>query len=1123
MKARHRGRRALIAALTAATVGLASTAIALPAANAFAPVQQQLSVSPAVVAVTAPSGTVPLTPAGAPQSIPGLTNWTPGTGQFTLGANAKVVSQDATLRNDLAATLSGILGRTVSAAATGAAAGDLEIAIDASRASTLGKEGYQLNAGSTLKVTGATATGAFYGTQTIIQFLRQGNVVPAGSSVDIPKYEERGVGLCACQVNISMESLERTMKDMAYNKLNQLWLETKLKSDAYPKANFWAYYTKAEAAQISAWAKKYHVQLILEVNSPGHMRPWLYNYPELQLVNNSGNKKVEQLDITQPEAFTMVTKLADEYLAAFPDSPYWHMGGDEYMMGDSYNNYSQFAAYVAAHPEIFPAGSGPGDVFIWFMNKVNAYVKAKGKTLRIWNDGVPKSSVVPLDKDIVVEYWYNNSSTLTPQQLLDAGFKVQNSSQALYFNRPDSYVMRPENLWNSGWTPAKADGGSTMTDVPGKGSVIGAKLTAWPDDSSAKTESQVEEQLFASMRFLAQATWGSEKPTADYAKFAALSSNLGRAPGYDSYDRTPVGDGGYSIKVGGKNVNATATALDVNTAAASTWTLTATADHYYKIVSAAGTCLGMAGGVQWLNAPMDQDLAPSLAACSTARNANNLQKWEVLKNGNGFTIRNAVTQMPLSLTAAGALTQQAPDVRAASVFTLVGEVSTSLTAPARIVQGQATAISVVVDNRTEADASNVVVTPVVPAGWAVTPATLNLGTIAAGGTGTASFTVTAPATAAFAKFSITASAAFTSGGTAQTSAGTPANTLLSCAVAPLRPVAATVDNEQNNSSEVTLGRNAIDGDPNTFWGTAWSPADSPLPHTISADLGKEMSVCGINALPRQGNGSGAINGRIKAYEVYVSSVAGQLGSKVAEGTFPNEQSLQTVSFASAVTGRYVSLRALSEQNGMQWTTLAELTVDAGEIVDVPSPTATPTTEPTTEPTTTAPTTAPTTQPTTATTAPTTPTTNSPSVPAGGVIAPSTVTRGQSVSFVGKGFAVAEKVSGTVRSEPLSLGTVAADGQGGVRFDWTVPADFELGSHTVTLVGADSGLSYQARFTVVDVVSGGNNSTTPGAVANPDELPNTGVTSLALWLGAAALIALGGLVLLMSRKRSGLHS
>ncbi|MDD0859861.1 family 20 glycosylhydrolase [Arthrobacter alpinus] len=151
------------------------------------------------------------------------------------------------------------------------------------------------------------------------------------------------------------------------------------------------------------------------MNSPGHMRPWLYDYPELQLVNKSGNKKVEQLDISKPEAFTMVTTLADEYAAAFPDQPYWHMGGDEYMMGDSYANYPQFAAFVAANPAIFPVGSGPGDVFIWFMNKVNAHVKANGKKLRIWNDGVPAVSTIPLDKDIVVEHWYNAGGTPSPR------------------------------------------------------------------------------------------------------------------------------------------------------------------------------------------------------------------------------------------------------------------------------------------------------------------------------------------------------------------------------------------------------------------------------------------------------------------------------------------------------------------------------------------------------------------------------------------------------------------------------------------------------------------------------------------------------------------------------------
>ncbi|MDD0859860.1 beta-N-acetylhexosaminidase [Arthrobacter alpinus] len=252
MKIRHRtGRRAVVAALTAAALTLASAAIALPGANA----DIKPALAPAVLAAAAPSGAVPLTPNGAPQSIPGLSTWTASTGEFTLAAGAKVIGADTTLTGDLAQQLSVVLARTVATAANGAIAGDVEVAVDPSRSAALGKEGYELAVGDTVKVTGATAAGAFYGTQTILQLLTQGNRINKGSSIDVPQYQERGVGLCACQVTISMESLERTMKDMAYNKLNQLWLETKLKSDAYPKANFWAYYTKAEAAQITAWAK----------------------------------------------------------------------------------------------------------------------------------------------------------------------------------------------------------------------------------------------------------------------------------------------------------------------------------------------------------------------------------------------------------------------------------------------------------------------------------------------------------------------------------------------------------------------------------------------------------------------------------------------------------------------------------------------------------------------------------------------------------------------------------------------------------------------------------------------------------------------------------------------------
>ncbi|MBP2412391.1 hexosaminidase [Arthrobacter stackebrandtii] len=925
MKIRNNaGAKAVVSALAAASLALASTAVALPGAQA-APAP-----APAVQAAAAPSGAVPLTPEGAPQTIPGLASWTAADGEFTLGAGAKVIGANTVLSGDLAAQLSEVLGRTVGTAAAGAVAGDVVVAVDPSRSAELGKEGYGLVVGQTLKVTGATDTGAFYGTQTVAQLLVQGNRVARGTSVDVPEYAERGVGLCACQVTISLESLERTMKDMAYNKMNQLWLETKLKTEAYPKANFWAYYTAEEAAQITAWAKKYHIELVLEVNSPGHMRPWLYNYPELQLVNRNGQKKVEQLDISKPEAFDMVTRLADEYAAAFPGQPYWHMGGDEYMMGDSYANYPQFAAFVAAHPEIFPAGSGPGDVFIWFMNKVNAHVKSTGKTLRIWNDGVPSSSVIPLDKDIVVEHWLNSGPK--PQALLDAGHDVQNSSQALYFNRPGGFTANVSNLWNSGWTPRKFDGGTVVTDVPGKGSVVGAKLSVWPDDTPSATENMMDARILDATRFVAQATWGSPRPVADYAGFTALAKNLGHAPGYESYDRTPVGDGGYRISTAGLSVNADGAGVSVSDAAAEKWTFTATSDNYYKIVAENGQCLAMAGGVLWLQAPMQQDLPPTLSTCATAGNANNLQKWEILEKDGGYLIRNAITQLPLSVNAAGALTQEAPDVRGAAAFALAGEVTTSIEAPARLVPGSPATITVTVDNRTPERMKGVKITPAVPAGWTLDRKQHVPGNIPAGAQEVATFTATPPAGAGYGDSSIAATTTYQAG-TVKQSVTSTATTLLSCSDAPVRPVAAIVDSYNNGGGEVTPGSNAIDGDPGTFWGTAWTPSNAPLPHTITVDLGSAMDICAVNLLPRQGSSAGAANGRIKGWELYVADTADAPGAKVTEGNFPNEAGLQTVSLPSPATGRFVTLKALSEQNGNPWTTLAEFTVDAAAAAD----------------------------------------------------------------------------------------------------------------------------------------------------------------------------------------------
>ncbi|WP_176697132.1 choice-of-anchor G family protein [Microbacterium sp. 3J1] len=74
-------------------------------------------------------------------------------------------------------------------------------------------------------------------------------------------------------------------------------------------------------------------------------------------------------------------------------------------------------------------------------------------------------------------------------------------------------------------------------------------------------------------------------------------------------------------------------------------------------------------------------------------------------------------------------------------------------------------------------------------------------------------------------------------------------------------------------------------------------------------------------------------------------------------------------------------------------------------------------------------------------------------------------RGQQQTAVGTGFQPGEVVTGVMTSEPLALGTQVANAQGTVTFVWTIPADSDLGTHTVTLTGAASG-SVAATFQVV---------------------------------------------------------
>jgi hypothetical protein len=134
--------------------------------------------------------------------------------------------------------------------------------------------------------------------------------------------------------------------------------------------------------------------------------------------------------------------------------------------------------------------------------------------------------------------------------------------------------------------------------------------------------------------------------------------------------------------------------------------------------------------------------------------------------------------------------------------------------------------------------------------------------------------------------------------------------------------AKVIEADSEDSANGNVAAHAIDGDPDTIWHTRWQPGNDPMPHHLTLDLGREVTLNGITCLPRQ-NGA---NGRIADCEIYCSSDPASWDAPVAKVKWPNTSELQTVHFKQPVKARYLKVVVRSEVNGNPYTSIAELDV-----------------------------------------------------------------------------------------------------------------------------------------------------------------------------------------------------
>ncbi|MEV0635248.1 family 20 glycosylhydrolase [Streptomyces sp. NPDC050619] len=681
--------------------------------------------------------------ADRPWTVPALKQWTASSGSFTADAATRVVAAEPALAataRTFAGDLGDLLGREVRVVRGPARPHDVVLRTD--RSVRPKAEGYRLSVAATTVISGATDTGVFWGTRSVLQMITQERTLPAGTAKDWPDYPYRGISLCNCSKFFSVPWLVRLIKDMSYLKYNELHLEMRVASTEHPENDSATgpVYSPEQVREIVSAGERYHVQVVQQVGTPGHMDYYLAAHPELQATDTSGAKNTSNLDMSAPSALPYVKSLLDEQMPQFPGSV-WYGGGDEYLSAAA--DYEKYPSLAKWAQEQAGSDAPAADSWVLWQNRVHDYVASKGRTLHVWNDQLFEGMPTKLDPGVAVDYWIHQDGRMTPAEIAANGNDLVNVSDSLYYASGGP----PNAQWiYETFTPGLFSGGLTVpADDP---HLLGSAMGVWPA-AYGDSEATVEQGMYGPLRALAQKNWGSAPLTSTYADFQPIEQAIGHAPGYpttgtltaDRVYTLRAADGSYAVADGAADrTGSLDTAADPGTAGG--WLLQGGDGGVYTLRSQAdGRCATVSGQ------SYTQDARIVTTACDAGSDA---QRWLAEPTSTGLVLRSDLSGRVLTAPSAGAGTalvqryDTGADGQRWTATPATAQLTGSLKTAAPVVPaGGQTDVTVSLTNHGGAPVTLPDTSLDTPAGWTAQPqGTAPAAQLAPGATATLKWTVT---------------------------------------------------------------------------------------------------------------------------------------------------------------------------------------------------------------------------------------------------------------------------------------------------------------------------------------------------------------------------------------------
>lgn len=330
-----------------------------------------------------------------------------------------------------------------------------------------GEEHYRITVtNKNIMLVGSSATALYRATMTMDQLLMGDVLATARDEMkpicidDAPRFSRRALMLDPARHFLPIKDVKFFIDQMAKYKYNVLQLHLtddqgwRVAINSHPRLASKQHYTQEELRDLIQYAAERHIEIVPEVDIPGHTVAILAAYPELSCAHLkhdqvSVDKTTNRMVCAANEkSYTVLIDVINELAKLFP-SPYLHLGGDEAAVPANWAKCDDCQAMMHEH-----GYTKATQLMIPFFDRILAAVRANGKRPILWCElnsiYYPASDYLfPYPKDVTLVTWRNGLTPTCLELTRQNGHQIiMAPGEYTYFDYPQWKNDFPEfNNW----------------------------------------------------------------------------------------------------------------------------------------------------------------------------------------------------------------------------------------------------------------------------------------------------------------------------------------------------------------------------------------------------------------------------------------------------------------------------------------------------------------------------------------------------------------------------------------------------------------------------------------------------------------------------------------------------